>query len=56
VIDARRLGKSQAELVAIVLPYVSNLAKKYRPVASSTIYSKFVSYFNKILNRFPAYP
>jgi hypothetical protein len=34
MIEARKLGKSQAELVAVMMPYVSNLSKKYLPVAS----------------------
>src|SRR5208282_4580777 len=33
-LDARRMGKSEAELVALTLPYISNLSKKYLPVAS----------------------
>ena len=34
MIEARKLGKSLAELVAVTMPYVSNLSKKYLPTAS----------------------
>lgn len=35
MVDAIRLGRSQAELWAITRPYVSRLSKKYLPVASN---------------------
>ena len=34
MIEARKLDKSLAELVAVTMPYVSNLSKKYLPIAS----------------------
>ena len=34
--EAVRLGKSQAELHAAIMPYVTNMTKKYLPVASET--------------------
>jgi hypothetical protein len=34
MIDPRKLGESQAELVAVTMPYISNLSKEYLPVAS----------------------